>query len=76
MKIKRKTIYMCHAAQLKIGDVVARASGQITNLEFIPINEIRYFADGRVHIVQKTKNGVTMMSDNEVWVVEEKTDER
>lgn len=57
------------AGELNLGDVVARASGQITDIEFCAIHEIRKYADGRVHIVQKTRNGITLNSEQEVWVV-------
>lgn len=55
---------------LELGDVVARSSNPITRLEFIPIHEIRKNSDGRIMFVQKSKNGVTLMGDEDVWVLE------
>ena len=57
------------ASRLKLGDIVARSSGQITSLEFCPIHELRTYVDGRVHIIQKTKNGITLNGDSKVWIV-------
>lgn len=63
--VKRK------ASDLKIGDIVARSSGCICRLEFLPINEIRMNDKGVIHFIQKSKNGVTMMSNDEVYIVKE-----
>jgi len=67
--MKKITLIEIEAKDLKLGDIVARASGQITSIEFCAIHEIRNYADGRVHIVQKTKNGVTLNADSRVWVM-------
>lgn len=69
MKLKQVELYLKCAGDLVLGDKVARSSGQITNIEFCPIHEIRIYHDGRVHIIQKTKNGVTLNALDEVWVL-------
>lgn len=38
-QINEVTLMLVAADQLKIGDVVARSSGQITNIEFCPIHD-------------------------------------
>ena len=64
-----KVIEMRKAKELKIGDVVVRSCGQITNLEFLPINEIRFTDRGLVHFIQKSRNWVTLSVQDYVHVV-------
>ncbi len=67
--LNKVTLVKVKASELKLGDIVARSSGQITSIEFCPIHEIRNYADGRVHIIQKTKGGVTLTGETGVWKV-------
>ena len=64
----KRTIEKVKASDLKIGDVVVRSCGQITSLEFLPINEIRFTDRGTVHFIQKSKNGVTMSTEDFVYI--------
>lgn len=60
---------MRKAKELKIGDVVVRSCGQITNLEFLPINEICFTDRGLVHFTHKSKSGATLSVQDYVYVV-------
>lgn len=69
--MKTVTLVQIKASEVKLGDRIARASGCIMALEFIAVHELRTSIDGRVILLQKSKNGTTLDGDALVWKVAE-----
>lgn len=69
MSKREVTLLQIKAKDLQLGDVVARSSGQITDLEFLPVHELRRSSDGRIMFLQKSKNGTTVVEETLIWIV-------
>lgn len=58
------------ANALKVNDIIARSSGQITNLEFLPIIEITFKSNGTVAVVTRGRIATILSPDAFVYKVQ------
>ena len=66
--MKKLTMNKIRSDKLRIGDVVARSVGQVTNIKFQPIESFTHHQNGRVD-VYFGKIPIRMMSEDEVWII-------